>query len=244
MNKILQKLKNNVIVSGLLFITLELIAYFLENLSNNLKPSFLIESSIILTVIFVLLIILAYFFLKSYLDSELNEKVNLLSDFIEANGLGDIINEKTLSRIESNAKEIWVVTPDLKNDLHNKLIKQTVENNLNEGKRYIYFVPQNSYIEGSINEYYKKYSKCLQNKNQVKFIQIPTPKCYEKNKNEMIYFYFPSEIVLYDVNNKDKHSTVIQQFPNKKSNYYLVIEGSSKEYIIGILKYALKTNDS
>jgi hypothetical protein len=242
MKKIFLKLKNNVIFSGLFLVLLYLLAYLLESLSNNLKPDFLRESAVILTVIFIILVILSYFFLKSYLDSELNDKVNLLKDFIEANGLGNIINEKTLSTIESQSKEIWVITPNLKNDLYNDTIKETVSNNLKNGKKYIYFVPQNTYIEGSISEYYKIYNNFIHNKDQVKFIQIPTPNCNEQNKNN-IYFYFPSEIVLYDVDQEDKPSIVIQQFPNKKSNYYLLIEDSYKEYIIGLLKCLKKSHD-
>jgi len=242
MKNIILKLKNNIIFSGLLLILLYLLAYLLESFSNNLKPDFLRESAIILTIIFIILVILAYFFLKSYLDSELNDKVNLLKDFIEANGLGNIINEKTLSTIESQSKEIWVITPNLKNDLYNETIKKTVANNLKNGKKYVYFVPQNTYIEGSISEYYKTYNNFIYDKNQVKFIQIPTPSCNEKNKNG-IYFYFPSEIVLYDVNEENKPSIVIQQFPNKKSNYYLLVEDSYKEYIIGLLKCLKKSVD-
>jgi len=158
MKKVIAKLKDNVLFSGLFIILLYLLAYLLESFSDNFNPKFLRESALILTLIFIVLIILSYFFLKSYLDSELNEKVTMLKDFIEANGLDNIINEKNLSTTESQSSEIWVVIPNLKNDLYNATIKETIAKHLKQGKKYIYFVPENTLIEGSISKYYKTYS--------------------------------------------------------------------------------------
>jgi len=57
----------------------------------------------------------------SYANSKIQENfsdhIDMIKEFIEANGLGDIINSKTLSVWEEQAESIWVITQDISNDV-------------------------------------------------------------------------------------------------------------------------------
>jgi len=92
-------------------------------------------------------------------------KISILEDFIKANGLGSIINEKTLAIWEEASTSVWVVTPDLSNDIGmtndntiDKELVKAVHNNLLNGKEYTYFVPNTKEIKGRINEFKKLHS--------------------------------------------------------------------------------------
>jgi hypothetical protein len=173
-----------------------------------------------------------------YANQKLEEnfigKISILEDFIKANGLGSIINEKTLAIWESAAKSVWIVTPDLSNDIgmtnDNKIDKElvsTVHNNLLSGKFYTYFVPDTKEIHGRINEFKKLHSNAYK-ENQVKFCFIPAEQG----------FHFTSELALYDV--KDKTQTkAVQWFPNKSLNYYLELDGHNQTHLVGVLEFMI-----
>ena len=72
---------------------------------------------------------------------------DILKAFIEGHGLGDLISERELSGIESNANSIWVFTRDLSNDIgisytniQDNAIFETVKDNLKARKKYVYFI--------------------------------------------------------------------------------------------------------
>lgn len=196
----------------------------------------------------VLVCILAMAIYAYYANSKIEEsfinKIKILENFIKANGMGDIINEEALSIIERNSEDIWVITNDLANDIgisndHNidaKII-DVVKENLHNNKRYVYFLPNTKLINGRINEYLNIHRNLFSD-GQVKVCLIP----YEE-------FHFVSEIVLYDVRNKNKKTTAVQWFPNKELNYYLMLDDHNRSHLVGILdimldKYGTKNIDA
>lgn len=165
------------------------------------------------------------------LEENFVDKIGILEDFIKANGLGNIINEKTLSIWESTAQSVWVVSLDLVNDLGvcgessmDCELVDVVRSNLKKGKHYTYFVPNTTIIHGAINQY-KKIHFGEYVKGQVSFCIVP--------KND---FHFTNEIVLYDAE-ENSVTRAVQWFPNTALNYYLELDAKHQGHMIGILKY-------
>ena len=225
-NKFFKNPTFSIIASALTLI----IAYFISYLENNAKGINLIIAAAFVTSIAIMSIGIY----SIYANEELEDKVEILKDFIKSYGLGSIINEKTLTIWESAAKSIWVITLDLSNDIGiendkktDKKILEIVNSNLKQGKKYIYFVPDTDKINGAIREFKKIHSGCYK-KGQVKFCIIP--------KNQ---FHFINEIVLYDVE-EDAPTRAVQWFPNKQLNYYLEIDKFYQLPLIGVLNNLIK----
>ena len=225
-NKLFKNPKFSIIASALTLI----IAYFINYLENNAKGINLIIAAAFVTSIAIMSIGIY----SIYANEELEDKVEILKDFIKSYGLGSIINEKTLTIWENAAKSIWVITLDLSNDIGiendkktDKKIVEVVNSNLKAGKQYIYFVPDTDKIYGAIKEFKKIHSGCYK-KGQVKFCIIPTD-----------HFHFINEIVLYDVE-EDAPTRAVQWFPNKQLNYYLEIDKYYQLPLIGVLNNLIK----
>lgn len=179
------------------------------------------ETMLLLISLVVIALLFQGYLISSAVQKDFFNKIHDLESFIKDNGMDKIVSERSLGIIEKNAKEVWVFTKDLKNDLpkkndtSGKFISNAVERNLKDGKEYTYFVPDT--LRGKINEYRSKYKKFVKNKEQVKFILV---------KHE--YFHFTSEIAFYDpYENYDETVQVVQYFPDDNVNYYI---GYDKNY--------------
>jgi len=211
------------------------IGFVIDFISNKIGDINLITAGVIVFLVALFSALLGVSAYSSYMDKQLEDKIDILKTFIDSHGLGNIINEKTLTIWEKSAQSIWVVTLDLSNDIgieSNKKIEKeivkTVSENLSKGKKYIYFVPDTPEIRGGIIQYKKTHNKFYKN-GQVKFCIIP--------KNQ---FHFINEIVLYDVK-ENAPTRAVQWFPNKKLNYYLEIDEYYQTNLIGVLDYMIKT---
>jgi hypothetical protein len=158
---------------------------------------------------------------KDYQDNN-----DILKAFIEGHGLGDLISERELSDIESNANSIWVFTRDLSNDIgissaniQDNAIFETVKKNLEAGKKYTYFIPDDPLKHGAIEEFRKLHTF---NDEQVCFCLIPIRE-----------FHIVSEIAIYDKN------IAVQWFPSKKMNYYIRLDDIHRMGIAGSGKLLL-----
>jgi len=169
-----------------------------------------------------LIVIIVISFTVSRLEVQEEYKANndILKAFIEGHGLGDLISERELSNVESKANSIWVFTRDLSNDIgishtnvQDNTIFETVKDNLKTNTEYTYFIPDEPYKYGAIEEF-KKLHK-FDNK-QVRFCLIPSKE-----------FHIVSEMAIYD---KD---LAVQWFPSNKMNYYIKLDDSHRMGIIG-----------
>ncbi|MGE5328264.1 MAG: hypothetical protein ACM3KR_02005 [Deltaproteobacteria bacterium] len=153
------------------------------------------------------------------------DRIDILNEFIKSNGLGYIINESTLADWEESASNIWVVTPDMTNDIINidSPVFKAVHNNLEKGTKYLYFVPNNRKMIGTLNEFKTSVHKNVYKEGQVKVCLID-----ESN------FNFISEIVLYDVDLNIK-TRALQMFPNDMKNYYIAMDEDYIRNTVGIL---------
>lgn len=97
-----------------------------------------------------------------------------------------IIDETTLAAIERTAADIWVISAELRQDMDNPVIRDAVESNFREGKRYRYVIPEGSDVAMSnvqrVREQYPNHSQ------QISVQTLP---------RDTSIFYF-GEVVLYD----------------------------------------------
>jgi len=211
------------------------VAYFIGYLQEIVGGLNLLIGAVFTVFIAMLSVGIYSLYSNQKLEENFISKISILEDFIKANGLGSIINEKTLAIWEESAKSVWVVTSDLSNDIaiaNNNIIDKelvnAVSNNLLNGKKYTYFVPDTKEIEGRINEFKKLHSNAYKI-DQVKFCFIPPKQG----------FHFTSELALYDVKEKTQ-TKAVQWFPNQSLNYYLVLGRNHQLHLVGILDFMIR----
>lgn len=198
-----------------------------------LSPKGLLVGSAFLIIICFFSIAIYAGYAHSHIEEKYIDKIGVLTDFIEANGMAHIINEKTLADWEEAAESIWVVTHDMSNDVlnANSPIFKAVHNNLQRGVNYTYFVPNSRTIVGTINEYKTSAHHNSYSKGQVKI-------CFIEERN----FNFISEIVLYNVES-DKRTKALQMFPNEMRNYYISLDEYYIVKMVGLLNDLKRQNN-
>jgi len=221
-NKFIKSPLGMSLLSLLTFVTAFIIAY----LEEKIGMLNIVYGAIVTLVIVIISMIIFANFSKISIKEEYKENNEILKGFITAQGLGDLISEHELTRLESQANLIWVFTLDLSNDIgieqinkQNNEIFEAVKKNLQNGKEYIYFLPDEPTKYGAIEEFKKKHTY---KQGQVKFCLIPIKE-----------FHIVSEIVIYD------KKTAIQWFPSKNMNYYIRLDINYTMSIIGSGKLLL-----
>lgn len=207
-------------------------AFFLDYLQNAVGATHMLIGALYSVAIVFLAMTIFSIFSRLDVKQEYTKQVDILKGFIEANGLGQIINEQQLEGIEKSADSIWVFTLDLSNDLgasvknkHNKVIFDAVVSNLANGKSYTYFVPDTPKIHGAIEEYHDKHKF---KDGQVTFCIIPFDE-----------FHFISELVIYDAEST-KETQAFEWFPSDNLNYYFKLDDEHRRNIVGVSKQLLK----
>lgn len=207
-------------------------AFFLDYLQNVVGAKHMLYGALYTLVIVAVAMVMFSIFSRLDVKQEYTKQVDILKGFIEANGLGQIINEQQLQGIEKAAQSIWVFSLDMANDLgastknkQNDLLFETVKSNLSSGKRYTYFVPDTPKIHGAIEEYHDKHN--FKN-GQVDFCVIPFDE-----------FHFISELVIYDAETL-KETQAFEWFPSDNLNYYFKLDDDHRRNIVGISKRLLK----
>jgi len=66
-----------------------------------------------------------------------------------------IMKLKALYKLEKNAKEVWIVSPDLYYDTENDEFKNIVTHNLHNNTKYRYIVPNTTSVMKHLNKYQK-----------------------------------------------------------------------------------------
>ena len=203
------------LLTFLSLITALTIAY----LEDKVGADNLVVGGIFTLIIITISIVIFSSFSKLAIKEEYQENNEILKGFIKAQGLGDLISEHELSRIEAEAKSIWVFSLDLSNDIgienlneQNNEIFETVKKNLKQGIEYTYFLPDEPLKYGAIETFKKIHTY---KKGQVKFCLVPVKE-----------FHIVSEIAIYD------GETAIQWFPSKSINYYIRLD---KNYMMSIM---------
>jgi hypothetical protein len=106
---------------------------------------------------------------------ELHKRISLTVDTLIRKQ--QFIEQQTLNLIEEQAQNIWVITTKLENEIKDPGLRETVKKNLQNGKRYTYFLPAPDHpyfktIERSM-EQYKEFEFYDAFQTQVRFIRLP-----------------------------------------------------------------------
>ncbi len=210
-----------------------LVAAAVSYIEDCLDPKELFIGAIFLTFICLFSIAIYAGYSQSQIEEKYIDKIQIITDFIKANGMANIINEKTLAEWEEASENIWVVTHDMSNDVlnTNSQVFKAVHNKLQRGVSYTYFVPNSRTIVGTINEYRTSVHHDVYQKGQVKV-------CFVEERN----FNFISELVLYNVES-DKRTRGVQMFPNEMRDYYISLDEHYIVKMVGLLN-DLKTHNS
>ena len=221
-NKFIKSPLGMTLLSLLTFLTALIIAYMEEKIGTYN----LIIGGIFTLVIVTITMIIFSNFSRLEIKEEYKDNNEILKGFIKAQGLGDLISEHELSRLESEAKSIWVFSLDLSNDIgikslheQNNEVFEAVKANLKDGKEYTYFIPDEPLKYGAIEKFKEQHQF---KKDQVKFCLIPVKE-----------FHIVSEIAIYD------NKTAVQWFPSKNVNYYIKLDDNHTMSIIGSGKLLL-----
>ncbi len=207
-------------------------AFFLDYLENTVGSTHMLIGALYTIAIVMIAMVIFSLFSRLEVRQEYTKQVDILKGFIEANGLGQIINELQLQAIERKTTSIWVFTLDLANDLgpsvkdgYGQVIFEAVKSNLKDGKRYTYFVPDTPKIHGAIEEYFDKHSFV---EGQVTFCVIPFDQ-----------FHFISELVIYGAESS-METLAFQWFPSNKLNYYFKLDEAHRRDIVGVARQMLR----
>jgi hypothetical protein len=199
-----------------------LTAISITYLEDKINKKTLIISALFTVLIIIITIIIFSQYLKLEIKEEYKKNNDILKAFIEAHGLGDFISKDELHMLESEAESIWVFSLDLLNNEQNNSTEDLIQKNLNDGKNYIFFIP-------NTNENIKKFKQKYNYKEgQVKFCLIPPEE-----------FHIVFKTVIYD------NKIAVQWFPSSKemnkknSNYYIKLDENYTMRIIGSAKLFL-----
>lgn len=206
-------------------------AFYLSILQDQIGTYNLAIAATLTTFISILSIFIYSSYSKSNVEQEFDEKVVLLEDFIKASALGKIINEETLSKMEEQAEEIWIVSQSLINETREEnqskehtMIYDIIKENLTNNKHYLYFLPDTKEVKGVINSFKKIYNSVMK-PEQVEFCLIPVDE-----------FHFINDIIVYDVTKLSKKTEALFSLPNDKLFYYYALDQIAKEKLIGTLE--------
>jgi len=122
------------------------------------------------------------------------DKENELGYYKQSNEIADLVNvnqpesrtPEQISKIEENASKIWICTNSLQKDVDGETIQESVEFNLNRGKKYTYFLSDTDEVKSNINEFKKIHNKAIKNR-LLKIIPIPDEN-YRLFEEIAIYF--------------------------------------------------------
>lgn len=147
--------KNNIswtIVATILIpVTVLVISYVTSEIQNKTGLSLLVYGTIL--VIIVLLLSLFYIYILERISlNEINNSINRLSLLIDRHtAQGNLSGLYTLEQVvryeqSVNAKEIWLISADLSEELSDGPFAETVGNNIDVGVKYVYFTPKSQKI--------------------------------------------------------------------------------------------------
>lgn len=165
------------------------------------------------------------------------------------------IDQDTLSLIEEKAKEIWVVTTDLGNEIRDYKLRRTVYSNLQKGIKYIYFIPPLSIPNNPFSEVVKNFTRIQSLMIEDEFGDPVRNESgdilmfFEDNKDNIEFVELPSntqflmtEVVIYNPEEEPPKLTGFTYYENSNSEepLHLRIEGKFLKFFVSQL-YAFKT---
>ncbi len=203
-----------------------IVVYFpIEAILNKGDPIALSAAGASVMVLFILTMLVSAIFFRVGREVEIESKIVDMQDFINAQHMGWIVNERYVRSVEFNSRETWVFTQDLSNDLSaDGEIFQSVKANLNQGHKYVYYLPDVASSYDVVSQYAALHSYT---KGQVRFYLIPGSN-----------YSFYTEVVVYNV--EDDERVAIEWLPQDDLNYYIAMDAKHTNYVTGIGRMYMK----
>lgn len=196
-----------------------LIAEFWEWGRGRIKADIFIVAAIAMLLFLVLNLALSAMFGRVTRTQEIDEKIRDLTQIIQAQHLGWIVNERYIRSVEFGSIRTWVFSLDLTNDLNTDgEIFQAVKANLKEKHNYIYFLPKSPLSFKNVSRYQALHTY---DEGQVRFYLIP----------QDVYLFY-TEVVVYHVGGREE--VAIEWLPQDDLNYYIAMDQKHTAHLVGI----------
>lgn len=198
-------------------------AIIYDQIAGTIKTELIIYVALACFAAFLIILGITTLAFQASRQMEIEDRVKDLKNFIAAQQMGWIVNDKYIRSIEFGSNETWVFTRNLSNDLdENCEIFQAVKDNLIAGRKYVYFVPDNPRSYNVIKRYNAIH---VFEHNQVKFYLIPEE-----------HFLFYTEVLVYNVHTPQQIG--IEWLPLNsqigESQFYIQMDKFHSEYLSGI----------
>jgi len=190
------------------------------DLVRNSDNSVLYATAAGLALLLLLIVVgVSTLFFRIGREQEFDSKIEDMKEFINAQHMGWIVNEKYIRALEFGSPETWVFTRKLINDINSGgEIIQAVRANLAAGNKYVYFVPESPEAFETIDKYRRVHRF---KPGQVTFYLIPESR-----------FLFYTEVVVYNVGENERVG--IEWLPQESLNYYIAMDPRTTDHVVGI----------
>jgi nucleoside 2-deoxyribosyltransferase len=109
--------------------------------------------------------------LRNSLNSYIKDGFQATFKYTDVEALANVFTpEGVVTEYEDNAEEIWIATTKLDKDIKDPEIKDVVRKNLENGKKYIYFIPKTTHVNRNIGIFKKEFKDYH---NQYHFVILP-----------------------------------------------------------------------
>ena len=198
-------------------------AIIYDQIADTIKTELVIYVSLGCFAAFLIILGITTLSFRASRQIEIEDRIRDLKNFIAAQQMGWIVNDKYIRSIEFGSSETWVFTRNLVNDLEEDgEIFQAVKDNLSAGNKYTYFVPDTPQSYRVINRYISTHNY---KESQVSFYLIP-----EDN------FLFYTEVIVYNIHTPQQ--IAIEWLPlsttDKESQFYIQMDREHSDYLTGI----------
>ncbi len=225
---IIDVFKHPLVIGGY-YLSVVVAAISFDFLLGAFDSKVIIAAAALLGALIFLVIAVSALFFRIGRKNEFEDRISDMKEFINAQHMGWIVNDKYIRALEFGSKKTWVFTRNLVNDLDETgEIFQAVKANLEIGNKYVYFIPD---TPGSY-DVIAKYNKVHKFSNdQVLFYLIPESQ-----------YTFYTEVVAYNIDEDER--IAIEWLPQNDLNYYISMDAAHTDYLIGIGRmYQSKFND-
>lgn len=206
---------------GLYYLAVLMVALIYDMTKSGFSTQTFVLAALGAFVLFVVAIALSALFFRIGRQVEFEDRINDLQEFINAQHMGWIVNDKYIRALEIGSPETWVFTRNLINDLNETgEIFQAVKSNLSSGCKYAYFLPDTPTAYDVVDRFRSVHRY---QPGQVQFYLVPE-----------IYFSFYTEVVAYNVNSAER--IAIEWLPQESLNYFFALDSKHTDRIIGIGK--------
>ena len=169
--------------------------------------------------IIVMNIIFVGLFHQSAVKDELESRIQDLRILLSDSKMDWLLNEKMLSAVNRDAKEVWVFTPNIgkATDIDSPIF-QSMKDSLEKGTKYIYYMPDRPRIHKFVADFKKLHNF---EEGQVKFILIPA-------KN----FIFHTHIAVFEPHSPKPQA--IEWLPIRNIDFYIEMDEEHSNRMVGI----------